>query len=157
MYPRRLVTRTTWPTPNDDIDFRARQVAGMHAACLTLVWLCSCFKYRIDITFWASVKLHSHGNMFVPPPRMNPDVTCYYTREQAILDHSILVSVSCEILKTKGKRKKWKKNWPSLAKKLFLCAYLALKDIKDSLRYSNLNLIIGPFLKHVSLVYESTV
>lgn len=79
-HPRRLVTRTTRPTPNDDIDFGARQVAGMQAACLTLVCL-SCFKYRIDVTFWASVKLNSHGNMFVPPPRMNPDVTCYYTRE----------------------------------------------------------------------------
>ena len=108
-YLRRLVTRFTWPTPNADIDFGARQVAGMNAAYFTLVWLCSCLKYRIDVTFWASVKLHSHGNMFVPCPRMNPDVTCYYTREYAILDHSILVSVSCEILKTKEKRKKCKK------------------------------------------------
>ena len=50
------------------------------------------------ITFSTSIELHSHGDMLVPSPWMNPDVTRYYSWEQTILDNGILISVSCKIL-----------------------------------------------------------
>ena len=60
--------------------------------------------YWVILTFWASIELHSHCNVSVPSPWMNPYITRYYTREQAILNNGILVSVSCKILNNNNKK-----------------------------------------------------
>ena len=54
---------------------------------------------KILFTLHTSIEFRSHGDMSVPSPWMNSDVTSYYAGEQAILNDGILISVSSEILK----------------------------------------------------------
>ena len=54
---------------------------------------------KILFTLHTSIEFHSHGDMSIPSPWMNSDVTSYYAGEQAILNDGILISVSSEILK----------------------------------------------------------
>ena len=53
----------------------------------------------INVTRNTSVELHSHWDVFVPSPWMNPDVTSYYSWKQTILNNWILIPVSCKVLR----------------------------------------------------------
>ena len=55
--------------------------------------------FIIHLTFSTSVKLHPHGYVSVPSPRMNPDDVCLDPGIKPVLDYTVLISVSCEILK----------------------------------------------------------
>lgn len=45
-----------------------------------------------------SIELSSHGDVSVPSPRMNPDVTTSNRRIKWVVDHTVTVSISGEVL-----------------------------------------------------------
>ena len=52
----------------------------------------------------ASIELHSHRDVSVPSPRMNPDVATSNSWIKRVCHHSVAVSVSSEILQRDKKR-----------------------------------------------------
>ena len=71
---------------------------NLQIAIIKMLFLESLWKNDHTLTLCTSIELHSHGDMPVPSPWVNTDGIRLDPWIETVLDYTVLISVSCEIL-----------------------------------------------------------